>query len=136
MFNYPLTAAVTLLALLVYIWVTTRVGKARATYEVKAPEMSGPDEFNRVMRVHANTIEALIMFLPVLWIYALTISDLYAAAIGLFFPIGRVLFALGYYVAADKRGKGFMVGFLSTIVLLIGSIIGTGQLIWSQYFAI
>ena len=134
MFAYPLTAAVTLISMLVYIWMATRVGAARARHEVPAPLMTGPDEFNRVLRVQENTMETLILFLPVLWLYALTISDLYAAAIGVFFPIGRILYALGYYAASDKRGKGFMIGFVATIILLFGSIIGTGQILWSQYY--
>jgi glutathione S-transferase len=46
---------------------------------------------------------------------------LWAAVVGIFFPIGRILYAQGYYQAADKRGTGFMIGLGATAVLVIGS---------------
>ena len=45
------------------------------------------------VRVHLNTIEGLLLFLPALWLFALTVSDLYAAAVGVFYPVGRILYA-------------------------------------------
>lgn len=124
MFEYPLTGLVTLLSLFVFFWTATRVGKARAKFEIKAPSMDGPEDFQRVMRVYANTHEMLVLFLPALWLCALTISDFWTAIIGIFFPIGRIIFALGYYKAADQRGRGFMIGFVATMALLIGASIG------------
>lgn len=134
MLLFPLTAAVTLLSLFVYVWVTLKIGKARQAHEVKAPDMTGPDDFNRVIRVHANTMEALILFLPSLWLFALSFGDLYAAVIGVFFPIGRVIYAQGYYRAADQRGRGFMVGFLATVILLLGAVLGVAHTLIATYY--
>ena len=53
--------------------------------------------------------------------------------IGVFFPIGRILFALGYYKAKDKRGRGFTLGFLATIFLLIGSTLGVVHAAYAIY---
>ena len=83
--------------------------------------MTGPDELMRVIRVHENTMEGLILFLPSLWLFALTTHDMWAAVIGIFYPIGRVLYAQGYYQAADKRGTGFIIGLGATALLLVGS---------------
>ncbi len=124
MFEYSLTGLVTLLTLLVYLWIAMNVGSARAKHEIKAPEMTGPEEFNRYMRVHGNTMEMMLLFLPALWLFALTVSDIYAAAIGVFFPLSRIFYARGYYRAADQRGRGFLVGFITTAALLLGSLAG------------
>jgi glutathione S-transferase len=130
---FPLTALVTIATLFVYIWVTLQIGKARRLHSISAPDMTGPDDFNRVIRVHGNTMEAMLLFLPSLWLFAAFNSDLYAGIIGLFFPLGRIIYARGYYQAADKRGRGFMIGFLSTVVLLVGALIAVAQNLLSAY---
>jgi glutathione S-transferase len=109
--------------LLVYFWMSMNVGRARTRHNVPAPTMTGPDELMRVIRVHENTVEGLVLFLPALWLFALTIGDLWAAAIGVFYPIGRIVYALGYYKEAGKRSLGFTIGFLSTAVLTVGALI-------------
>lgn len=133
MFQYPLTALVTLISLFTLFWMAVQVGKARGKYEVKAPKHDGPDDFLRVMRVYENTLEMLMLYLPALWIFALTISDMWAAIIGIFFPIGRMVYARGYYQAADKRTTGFQIGFFATILLLIGAVIGALHAAYAIY---
>jgi len=121
MFNYSLTGLVTLLCLLVLFWVTVMVGRARGKHGVKVPEMSGPEPFMYAVRVHLNTIEGLMLFLPALWLFALTVSDMYAAIAGVFYPIGRIAYALGYYKDPSKRELGFTIGLLSTLACLVGA---------------
>ena len=48
--------------------------------------------------------------------------DLWAAVVGIIYPVGRLLYARGYYDAANKRGRGFTIGLLSSAVLLVGSL--------------
>lgn len=122
-FAYPLTGLVTIITLIVYFWMAFKVGKARGTFNIPAPRMDGPDDFLRVLRVQGNTAENLLIFLPALWLFALTIGDLWAAAVGIFYPIGRVLYARGYYAAALKRSTGFTVGLASSTILLLGALI-------------
>jgi glutathione S-transferase len=122
-FAYPLTGLVTLIALAVYFWMAFKVGKARGSFGIPAPRMDGPDDFLRVLRVQGNTTEVLILFLPALWLFALTIGDIWAAAVGLIFPIGRVVYARGYYAAALNRSTGFTIGLLSIVVLWLGAAI-------------
>jgi len=38
--------------------------------------------------------------------------------------VGRILYAWGYYQAAEKRMPGFGIAALATIALLIGALIG------------
>ena len=42
---------------------------------------------------------------------------------GLIFPIGRVVYARGYYAEALKRSTGFTIGLLSIVVLWLGAAI-------------
>ena len=123
-FTYPLTGIVTIASLLIYVWMAMQIGKARGQHGVPVPLTDGPEDFVRVLRVHGNTMEGLILFLPALWLFALTIGDTWAALVGVAYPIGRLIYARGYYVAADKRGTGFTIGLASTIILLLGSLVG------------
>jgi glutathione S-transferase len=122
--DYPYTALVAVFALLVYTWVFTRVGAARGKHNVQAPVTDGPPEFQRVFRVHMNTLEQLVIFVPALVIFALAWGDLPTAIVGVFWPVGRILYAAGYYKAPEKRGPGFGISFLATAVLLIGGLGG------------
>ena len=123
-FPFPLTALVTLLALGVYHWTFNMVGIARTRLKVPAPSTDGHPDFARYYRVQMNTVEQLVIFVPALWLFALTVSDMWAAIIGAVWPMGRVVYALSYYKAAEKRGLGFVIGFLSTVALLIGAAVG------------
>ncbi|HCX14929.1 MAG TPA: MAPEG domain-containing protein [Rhodospirillaceae bacterium] len=122
--NYPFTVLVLALALFVYAWVTMRVGAARGKYDVQAPATDGPPEFQRVFRTQMNTLEQIVMFVPALAIFAMAWGDLPAAIVGAFWPIGRILYAVGYSKAPEKREVGFGISFLATAILLIGGLVG------------
>ncbi len=122
---YPWPSLVTVLALLMYFVVTINVGRARAKYGVKPPAMSGNPEFECVVRVQQNTLEQLIIFLPALWIFSLFINEIWGAAVGAVWILGRILYAWGYYQAPEKRFVGFGMASLATMVLLGGSLFGT-----------
>jgi hypothetical protein len=54
---YHFTALVTCLAIAFYFSLSVRVSKARAKFGVKLPAISGHPDFERVFRVHMNTLE-------------------------------------------------------------------------------
>jgi glutathione S-transferase len=87
---YHFTALVTCLAVLFYIFASTRVSRARRAYGVKLPATSGHADFERVFRVHMNTLEWMPIFLPSLWLFAIYVSDADAAALGLIWIVGRI----------------------------------------------
>jgi glutathione S-transferase len=120
----PLVSLVTIAALIMFFVVTINVGRARAKYGIKAPEMSGSPDFERVVRVQQNTLEQLSLFLPALWIFTHFVNPIAAASLGAIWVIGRIIYAWGYYQAAEKRGPGFAISSLATISLLLGSLIG------------
>ena len=121
--QYPFTTLVAVAALLVYVWLMMWVGKARGKYGVLAPLVDGPPEFMRIFRAHMNTLEQLVLFLPALALFAVAWGDQLAAGIGIFWPVGRVLYARAYAKAAEKRGPGFGLSFLSSAILLVGALI-------------
>jgi glutathione S-transferase len=120
----PWVSLVTLSALILFFVVTINVGRARAKYGIKAPEMSGNPDFERVLRVQQNTLEQLVLFLPALWIFANFVNPIAAAGLGAVWVIGRIIYAWGYYQAAEKRGPGFGISVMATIVLILGSLVG------------
>lgn len=116
-FGWPYTGLVTLLTLLVVFVLAYQVGVARKTYQVPAPLTAGPEEFMRVFRAHANSVEFLVLFLPLLWITALAARDEIAALVGVFWPISRIIYATSYYKEAKRRTPGFMMGI--TVLALL-----------------
>ena len=114
---------VILVALLEYIVLTALVGRARGKYGVKAPAMTGHPDFERANRVHQNTLESLIVFIPAVWILGLYGSPRYAAALGAVFVIARALYAAGYYRAADQRAIGALLTALVNVVLVLWALV-------------
>lgn len=120
-------AIVTLLALLVYVWMSVSVGKARKQSGIAAPAMHGDPMLERYLRVQGNTLEWLVIFLPSLWLFAFYWNDRIAALVGVVWVVGRILYALGYWADAAKRETGFMIQALATAVLLFGAL---GRIVW------
>lgn len=121
-FAYPLTALVVVIAVAVIFWTGILVARARARCDVPAPRMDGPEPFMLAMRVQANTVEQAVLYFPLLFVFAGLAGDGQAAAVGIVWPIGRIIYAIGYTTAANKRSIGFLVTFLSTVVMLVGSL--------------
>jgi len=128
MHPHSLVALVTLLALLTYFWMSTRVPAARAKCGITAPAMTGDPLLERTIRAHYNTLEWLPLFLVSMWLFAIYWNELVAAALGVVWIVGRVLYALGYAAEASRRGPGFIVQALVTAVLLFGAL---GKIVYS-----
>ncbi len=117
-------ALVSALALLLYVGVFVTAGRARRRYGIRAPAVTGAPEFERAFRVQQNTIEQLVWFLPSLWLFALYASPSWGGIIGLIWIAGRAYYAISYTRDPDTRGPGFLIGFASAGVLLVGALIG------------
>jgi glutathione S-transferase len=122
--NYIFTAAATLLALLLYLVLTTVVGQARGKYGVKAPAITGNENFERAHRVQMNAVEQMVFFLPALWLCALLLSDKGAAVGGLIWVIGRGIYAVAYLDNPAKRGPGMIISMLAQTGLFLGAVYG------------
>jgi glutathione S-transferase len=118
------SAIVTVLAVVFYFFLATRVSVARRRFDVKLPATAGHPEFERVFRVHMNTLEWMPIFLPLLWVCAIYFSDGVGAVLGLVWIGGRVLYFTGYTEAVEKRRPGFFIQAMACVLLLIGAIAG------------
>jgi glutathione S-transferase len=127
--NHTLVAVVTILALLLYFIMSLRVGRARSTYNIPAPAISGNPDFERIFRIHANTLEWLPIFLPSLWLFAFYWNDRVAALIGVVWIVGRFMYMTGYAREASARSAGFGIQMLATGVLLFGAL---GKIVWQM----
>jgi glutathione S-transferase len=121
------TALVTLLTIAFYFFLATQVARARVRFDVKHPAITGHPEFERIFRVHQNTLEWLPTFLVPLWLFALTLSDVWAGALGLVWIAGRVVYFLGYRQAAEKRLPGFFIQVSTCLVLFVGAVVGVAM---------
>jgi uncharacterized membrane protein YecN with MAPEG domain len=121
-----LSAAVTILAMLVMVYTFVLVGRMRGRHKIQAPAMSGHPEVERALRVQGNTLEQVVIFLPLLWVATLYfhLVGWLPALLGLVWCIGRLVYAWGYMAAAEKRELGFMITALASVGLLILSIWG------------
>lgn len=118
---FLLTGLVTLLAVLAYFLTGVGVARARSRYNVKAPATSGDPAFERAFRVQQNMLEWMPLFLPSLWLFAFYLSDVWAAAIGLIWIGGRLLYARDYAAAAEARGRGFAIQAMACGALFVGA---------------
>lgn len=117
-------AIITALALVEYMAFSMRVGMARGKYNVPAPATTGNEDFERVNRVHQNTLEQLIVFVPSLWIFAEFTSMKIAAGLGVLFLVGRLVYAVAYVADPKKRTVGFLMGFVANVLLVLGGVFG------------
>lgn len=118
------TAIVTLLAVAFYFFLATRVAAAHGKFGVSLPAMTGNPDFERVCRVHINTLEWMPTFLVPLWLCAIYFNDAAAAVLGLVWIVGRVLYFIGYTSAVPKRLPGFFIQSTACFLLFIGAVVG------------
>ena len=122
-----LVAIVTGLAVLQSFFFAFMVGQARVKNEIDAPAMSGAPDFDRAFRVHANTVEQLVVFLPGLWMFGYYVNAQIGAGIGVLFIIARFIYRSGYLGDPKNRATGFGLGALLMAVLVVGGMIGAGM---------
>ena len=115
--GYEYTALVTLLAIILILVFMFRVGLGRGKYKVDAPKMSGEETWDKLFRIHANSVEQAVLFFPALWLAALTAGDTMAAGIGAVWIFGRIVYYLGYLKTPKNRGPGMIMTFGTTATL-------------------
>jgi glutathione S-transferase len=115
-----LPALVTLLNVLLQFATLWVVGNARKRYDVQAPAISGHPGFERAWRIQMNTLEASVMFLPVLWLASMYGFPAWAGGFGFLWLIGRAWYIPAYLKDPAKRGPAFglsLIGWTGLVVL-------------------
>ena len=115
---------VTVLVIFEYLFFAIQVGKARETYGIKAPAISGNEMFERFYRVQMNTLELLICFIPAMFMAAHYWSPRIMAFIGAVFFVGRFIYFKQYTSAPEKRSLGFGLSIMPIFVFLLAIIAG------------
>jgi glutathione S-transferase len=120
--NYVELIAV--LAVLQFLAFGALTGAARRKSGLKAPAIVGHEGFERMYRVQMNTLELLIAFLPALFVAARHWSPLLIAAVGAVYLIGRFVYWRAYVSNPTKRGPGFMLSMIPTMLLALMALVG------------
>jgi uncharacterized membrane protein YecN with MAPEG domain len=110
----------TLLAIALYLCFLFRTGKMRRRHGIVAPAVTGHPEFERAYRIQMNTVEQLVAFLPMLWLFATLLDGEWAGGLGLLWVAGRIHYALSYARDPATRGPGMIVSTIVTVVLTLG----------------
>jgi glutathione S-transferase len=119
-----LTAAVTLLALIISVAFAIGVARARRATGIDAPAMSGHPKLERALRIQANTVEQIVIFLPALWLAALYFQGWAPPILGLIWCAGRITYGFVYGSTAKQRFPGFAPTIFPTLILIILAAIG------------
>jgi len=120
----PLIELVAALAVLQFLLFGAYTGKAREKSGLKAPAMTGDAGFERMYRVQMNTLEVMIAFLPALYLAALHWPVYVVAPLGAIYLVGRHLYWRAYVTDPAKRGLGFILSIIPTIVLVLMAVFG------------
>ena len=120
-----LAAIDTLLACLLTFAFGGRVGLMRGRHRIEAPTCVGHPDFERAFRIHANTVENLVLMIPVLWIASVYYGGQLPFWIGLAWVVSRIVYAVGYAQQNPKmRAPGAGIGFLCILALMILGALG------------
>jgi hypothetical protein len=66
-----------------------------------------------------NTLEQLVVFLPVLWMFAHFVNPWWAAGFGVVFIVGRAIYSMTYVCDPKSRELGFALTVLPTLAMAI-----------------
>ncbi|HKT73315.1 MAG TPA: MAPEG family protein [Steroidobacteraceae bacterium] len=115
------------LALVEFFCFGFAVGAARGRYKIEAPATAGHPVFERYFRVHMNTLEQLLIFIPAALIFGMYLSPYVAAGLGVLFIVGRLVYFRSYVKDPAKRSAGFALSAIPNIILMLGAIFGAAR---------
>ena len=126
MHEYTLSALVTLSTSLMIFFLAFRVGMTRMKHKVKPYEDTKEKAVLIANRVHMNTIEMTVVYLPILWVATVFSSANLAWILGIAWFITRVGYAVAYTQKPKKRELPFIMGVacigLTSLLALYGII--------------
>lgn len=121
---HPLIALITLLTVVLLMACMLLVARARGRYQVKAPATTGPDGFERTLRIQANSNESALMFLPALWAAAAFGAVWISATLGAVWLLARAWYIVAYANPARSRGPAYTLSFVAVLGLVLQGLWG------------
>jgi len=118
--DMSLVHLVILAVLAQYLWFSSLVSKMRGKHKIAAPATIGPPEFERMFRVHQNTLEALVVLVPALMICAHEFDARVAAGCGVLFIVGREVYRREYLADPKSRTLGYALCATGIIIAMLG----------------
>ncbi len=115
---------VAVLAVLQFIAFGMLVGAARSKYGVVAPATSGHPQFERMYRVHMNTLEQMVTLLPAMYLCVRYWSPEAVALGGAVYLLGRLLYWRSYVKNPASRGLGFALSAFPVWIMLVATVVG------------
>ena len=115
---------VIVLAVVQFMFFSVLVARARGLYGVIAPATSGHQMFERYYRVQMNTIEMLVMFVPLMYLCATYWNPVASAVLGVVYLIGRLIYLMSYVKEPASRSLGYGLSALPIVVLALGALVG------------
>lgn len=115
---------IVIIAVIQFLFFGVMTGKARVKYGVKAPATTGEEGFERMYRVQMNTLEMLVIFIPVIFIASNYWSPFLTAGLGLVYIVGRFIYWRAYVTEPKSRGLGFMLSLVPSMLLMALSVVG------------
>jgi uncharacterized MAPEG superfamily protein len=100
------------------------VGRGRIAYGVPAPAMSGHPTWERLNRAHQNSLEQLVLFLPLFTAYVFNAGVPTGIVAGVVFLIARIVYAVGYVRDPARRAAGAWLTAIVQIWLAAGALVG------------
>jgi glutathione S-transferase len=117
--EYPVI--IILLALIQYLLFGLRTGISRGKYNVLPPKTTGHETWERMFRVHQNTLEQLIVFIPALLAFSYYISAQWSLVPGIGFLIARQVYSYKYIQNPPTRT--FPPSFLINVIMVLATLV-------------
>ena len=124
--QYTLSALVTVSTSLLIFFLAFKVWMTRQKHKSPAYKATDSKEVLIANRIHMNTLEISVVYLPILWVATVFSSANLAGLLGIVWFISRVWYAVAYSQKPKKREIPFILGVacigLTSLLALYGII--------------
>ena len=122
--TYTLSALITIFSALFTFWLAYNVGMTRMKHKEPPYEVIKSKEVMIANRVHMNSVEASVVYLPLLWVATIFWPATIAGMVGTIWFLSRVCYVFGYLKDPKKRQIPFMIGFACIAITAILGLYG------------
>lgn len=121
---YAISALVTIFSSLFTMYLAYNTGMTRMKHKAAPYKHSENKEVCIANRAHMNSVEASIVYLPLLWVATIFGSATIAGIVGSVWFVSRIWYALGYLKSPKNRQTPFMIGLACILVTAIIGLYG------------